>query len=151
VINNRESTESMMTSMSGIFSAVAAGIIAVTAFVVVLVLYMVIKTTILQTKRELGIQKAVGFTTFQLMNQIALNMTPKILLGVIAGAFAGYFGLNPIMLALMSGMGIVKAKLPVPLTETIMICLVLVAFAYCVSMLIARRIRKISAYSLVME
>jgi len=151
VIDMQDNLESLMNSMSGIFTAVAAGILAVTIFVVILVLYMVIKTTILHRKRELGIQKAVGFTTFQLMNQIALNMTPVILAGVVAGAFAGYFGLNPMMVAIMGGMGIVRVNLPVPLDQTIIVCIALVAISYLVSMLIARRIRKISAYALVVS
>ena len=140
-----------MESMSSIFAAVAAGIAAVTVFVVILVLYMVIKTTILRRRRELGIQKAVGFTTFRLMNQIALNMTPVILLGVVTGAVAGYFGLNPMFVALTGSMGIVKVRLPVPIGQTLLICLALVTLAYAVSMLIAWRIRKITAYSLVSE
>ena len=141
----------VMDSMSGIFAAVAFGIASVTVFVVILVLYMVIKTSILRRKRELGIQKAVGFTTFQLMNQIALNMTPVILTGVVIGAAAGYFGLNPMIVALMGQMGIVKVNLPVPLGMTVLVCAALVILAYAVSMLIARRIKKISAYSLISE
>jgi putative ABC transport system permease protein len=112
---------------------------------------MVIKTSILRRKRELGIQKAVGFTTFQLMNQIALNMTPVILLGVVIGAVGGYFGFNPILVVLIRSMGIVQMKLPVPLDWTILVCIALTALAYVVSMLVAWRIRKISAYSLVNE
>ncbi|MCL2109942.1 MAG: FtsX-like permease family protein, partial [Oscillospiraceae bacterium] len=147
----QEQIESMLTAMGGIFAIVAMGIVVVTVFVVILTLYMVIKTTIGRRKRELGIQKALGFTTLQLMNQIALNMTPIILIGVIIGAVAGYFGLNPMMAALMTGMGIVKSELPIPLGQTAAVCVALVVIAYVVSMLIAWRIRKISAYGLVSE
>ncbi|MCL2018479.1 MAG: FtsX-like permease family protein [Oscillospiraceae bacterium] len=147
----QEQIESMLTAMGGIFAIVAMGIVVVTVFVVILTLYMVIKTTIGRRKRELGIQKALGFTTLQLMNQIALNMTPIILIGVMCGAVAGYFGLNPMMAALMTGMGIVKSELPIPLGQTAAVCASLVAIAYVVSMLIAWRIRKISAYGLVSE
>jgi len=151
VMDIRDQLSMVMGSIGGIFAAVAVGIAAVTVLVVILVLYMVIKTTILRRRRELGIQKAVGFTTFQLMNQIALNMTPVILLGTALGAVAGYFGLNPMVAALMSSMGIVKVQLPVPIDQTLLICLALAILAYGVSLLIAWRIRKISAYALVSE
>ena len=151
VMNAQDQLKTTMDSMSGIFAMVAAGIMATTAFVVILTLYMVIKTTILHKKRELGIQKAVGYTTFLLMNQIALNITPIIAAGAILGALAGYFGLNPIMAALMGGMGIVKVSLPAPIDQTIMVCFALIALAYFASMLIAWRIRRISAHSLVSE
>ena len=112
---------------------------------------MVIRTTILRRRREFGIQKAVGFTSMQLMNQIALNLTPSILLGVVIGAVAGFYGFNPMMGVFMSGMGIVKVDLPSPPDQITVVCLALVAMAYAVSLLIALRIRKISAYALVSE
>ena len=151
VINAREQMDTVLTGMGGIFAAVAVGIIAVTVFVIILVLYMIIKTTILRRRRELGIQKAVGFTTFQLMNQTAFNMTPVVIVGVIIGAFAGYFGFSPAMGLTMKGFGIVQVDLPAPLGQIIVVCVALVLLAYAVSMLIAWRIRKISAYSLVSE
>ena len=149
VMDLQDSLKSTMDAMASIFAAVAAAIVAVTAFVVALVLYMVIKTAILRRRRELGIQKAIGFTTLQLMNQIALNMTPIILIGVALGAVAGYFGTNPMMVAMMSGMGIVQVELPVPIGQMIAVCLSLAALSYAVSLAIAWRIRKISAYSMI--
>ena len=151
VMDVQDQLSVLMDMMNGIFTAVAVGISTVTLFVVVLVLYMVIKTMILHRRRELGIQKAVGFTTFQLMNQIALNMTPIILFGAVLGAIAGYFGLNSMVAAVTSGMGIVKVSLPVPIDLAVMVCAALVIVAYTVSMLIAWRIRKISAYTMVTE
>ena len=149
--NIQDTLQATMDSMSGIFAAVAAGVGGVTVFVVILVLYMVIKTTILNRKRELGIQKALGFTTLRLMNQIALNTTPVVLLGVIVGAVIGYFGFNTMMAATMISMGVVKVDLPIPHDQLLIACIALVVLAYCISMLIAWRIRKISAYSLVTE
>lgn len=138
-------------SMGDIFAAVAVGVLAVTVAVVILVLYMVIKATILRRRRELGIQKALGFTTLQLMNQIALNFTPIILFGVAVGAVSGYFGLNPLFVALTSSMGIVRAELISPFNWTIATCFALVTLAYFITMLVAWRLRKISAYALVSE
>lgn len=151
VINVKIQLETMFESIGAIFAAVAIGIVAVTGLIIILVLYMVIKTTILRRRRELGIQKAVGFTTLQLMNQTALNMTPIILIGVVIGAVAGYFGFSPMMGAMMSGFGIVRIDLPAPVGQIIAVSIALIVLAYAVSMLIAMRIRKISAYALVSE
>jgi putative ABC transport system permease protein len=151
VLNTSEQVSAQLGSMGDVFGAVAVGIVAVTVLVVILTLYMVIKTAILRQRRELGIQKAVGFTTLQLMNQIALNMTPVILIGIILGAVGGYFGFNPMMIALMTGMGVVQVDLPIPVTQMVAVCIALIVLAYVVSMLIAVRIRKISAYALVNE
>ncbi|MCL2518448.1 MAG: ABC transporter permease [Oscillospiraceae bacterium] len=151
IMDIKDNLSVVMDSMNGIFAAVAVGIAAVTVLVVILVLYIVIKTAILRRRNELGIQKALGFTTFRLMNQIALNMTPVILIGVVIGAGAGYFGLNPMVTALTGGMGIVKVNLPVPVDLTVIICAVIVILAYIVSIAVSWRIRKISAYSMIIE
>lgn len=151
ILLTQEYIGNILDNMSGIFIAIAAGVLAVTVFVVILTLYMVVKTTILRKRRELGIQKSVGFTTWQLMNQIALNMTPVILFGVLAGAVAGCFVLNPLVVLLMSGMGVAKINFPAPLDQIIMVCVSLAVLAYAVSLLIALRIRKISVYALVSE
>jgi len=140
-----------IASVGGAFAAVAVGIVCVTVVVVILVLYMIIKTTILRGRRELGIQKALGFTTGQLMNQIALNLTPAIILGVAAGAAGAFFGFNSIFVALMSSVGAARTNLPSPLGWTLILCAALVVLAYGVSMLVAWRIRKISAYALISE
>jgi len=145
----QDQLEAGMSTMSGIFGIITALILLVVAAVIILVLYLMIKTTILRRKRELGIQKALGFTTFQLMNQIILSLMPTILFGVAIGATAGYFGFNPMIASLMRGMGIVQADLPTPLGLAFLICVALILISYIVSMLIAWRIRKISAYELV--
>ncbi len=134
-----------------VFAALAVLIVSATVIVVILVLYMVIKSTIVRRKRELGIEKAIGFTTFQLMNHIALALIPVVVVGVIIGAIGGYFSFNPIFIVFARSQGIVQVKLPIPLDWTVIVCVVLIVVSYVVSMLIAWRIRKISAYSLVRE
>jgi len=150
-VDMSEMIDAQLSQYGSIFAAVAAVILLITVVIVILVLYMVIKTLILRKKREFGIQKAVGFTTFQLMNQIAFNYIPVIVFGVLLGGAGGYFGFSPLFAALVRSAGIVKVNLPSPTGWTIATCAALVILAYFVSMLIAWRIRKISAYSLFSE
>ncbi|MCL2248172.1 MAG: ABC transporter permease [Oscillospiraceae bacterium] len=151
VIHLQAQFEGQMGAMGDIFAAVNIVIMVVVAAVVVLVLYLIIKTIIIRRKRELGIQKAIGFTTIQLMSQITLSLSPPIIFGAIIGAINGYFGFNPMFIAIVRGMGISQADMPVPVAWVVMVSVGLVALAYAVSMLIAGRIRKISAYGLVSE
>jgi putative ABC transport system permease protein len=85
------------------------------------------------------------------MNQITLNLTPIIIFGTVLGAIGGYIGFNPMFITLMRGMGVAQANLPVPINWIVMVTVGLVLLAYAVSMLIAWRIRKISAYALVSD
>jgi putative ABC transport system permease protein len=116
-----------------------------------MMLYLMLKTVILRRRKELGIQKAVGFTTFRLMNQFALNFIPVVTLGVAAGGLTGAFGFNSLFMATVRGMGIMTASMPTPVGMTIIVCIGLVVIAYFFAMLISWRIRKISAYALVSE
>ena len=154
-ISNIQNTQEIIVAQFGqlgsIFAVVATGILGITAVVVVLVLFLVIKTAILRRKREFGIQKAMGFTTIQIMNQIALLYMPMIVGGVLLGGIGGVLGFNPLFALLTSSMGVVKTELPAPIGWTIVTCALLITLAYFVSMLIAFRIRKISAYSLINE
>ncbi|MDR2611268.1 MAG: ABC transporter permease [Clostridiales Family XIII bacterium] len=146
-----ELVDAQFSSYGGIFAVVAVGVLAVTAVVVALALYLVIRTIIIRRKRELGIQKALGYTTLQLMLQTAFIFMPIVAVGVAAGGLAGYFGFNPLFAALTHSVGIIETHLPSPTAWTVSACLALVAFAYLMSMLISGRIRKISPYTLVSE
>jgi putative ABC transport system permease protein len=143
--------EIQLAVLGNIYTTISLVLLSTIIIIVTLVLYLVVKTTILRKRRELGIQKAFGFTNFQLMNQIALNLFPSTLLGIIAGVIIGILSFNPIYVALLRDFGIVYSNLFIPITWTIMLCVFLVLLTYAVSMLVARRIRKISAYMLVTE
>lgn len=150
-IDAKEQIDGTFGSFKGLFAALAAAILGITAVVVILTLYLVIKTIIIRRKREFGIQKSVGFTTGQIMNQIAMNFIPLVLIGITLGAFGGIAGMNPMFTALMGGMGIARMNLLAPIGWIAATCVALGLLAYGVAMLIAWRIRKISAYALVTE
>ena len=151
MINMADQIEGAMEGLEEVFTMIAVLILSVTGVVIALVLYMVIKTTIRRRRRELGIQKALGFTTWQLMNQIIMSLIPTVLMGAIIGAVAGYVSFNPMFVLLMSAQGITEANFSIPLVWTTITTIGIVIFAYGISMLISWRIRKISAYSLVTE
>jgi len=152
VVSMYDETVVAMDGIGGVFALITVIIFIVSIVVIILVLYLIIKTAIRRRRREFGIQKALGFTTYQLMNQISLSLMPTILLGAIIGAIVGYFGFNPLFITLTRGMGVVQADMPMsPLSWTVLVSIALVLLAYTVSMLIAWRIRKISAYALVVE
>ncbi|WP_442601996.1 ABC transporter permease [Paenibacillus sp. KN14-4R] len=136
--------------ISAVF-AVMVMILAITVLVVVLLLYLVIKTMILKRKREFGILKAIGYTTLQLMNQIALSFVPIVIIGVVIGGVLGYFFTNFMLTLLLSGMGSHSVNFIVKAPSIVILCISIVVMAYIVSMLVARRIKRISAYGLITE
>ena len=126
-------------------------IVAITVLVVVLILYLVIKTMILKRKREFGILKAIGYTTFQLMTQITLSFVPIVITGVLIGAVLGCLYTNSMLTMLLSGAGIHNVQFIVKLPLIVILCVGIIVLAYLVSMLVARRVKRISAYGLITE
>lgn len=136
---------------ASIMAQVSAAILVITVLVVMLVLYFVINSSIIRQKRELGIQKAIGFTTFQLMNQVTLGFLPPVGIGVILGSILGITQMNALMSVAERSAYVMKASYVI-LPSWVALCgLAIFAAAYLISMLITYRIRKISAYALVSE
>lgn len=147
--------EEVFNSQSSIYItalfSVMVLILTITSVVVILILYLVIKTMILKRRRELGIYKAIGYTTLQLTNQIALSFVPVVVTGILAGSVIGYIFTNPLLAFLLSSAGIFNVDFRVPLVGIIILGLGITALAYAVSLLVSSRIRHISTYELITE
>ncbi|WP_019244012.1 MULTISPECIES: FtsX-like permease family protein [Bacillus] len=75
--------QSQMGSTIKSISYVMILVVIMTVLAVSLILYLIIKTMIIKHKRELGILKALGYTTFQLITQITLSFLPVVIVGVL--------------------------------------------------------------------
>lgn len=91
ITNIRETVDSTLSTFTAAVSSMTAVITVVTIIVVSLILYLVIKTLILKRKREFGILKGMGYTTFNLMTQITFSLFPVIVVGVALGSVGGIF------------------------------------------------------------
>lgn len=130
---------------------VGISILVVTVAVVILALYFVINSSVIRRKREPGIQKAIGFTTFQLMNQITLGFFPPVITGVFIGSAVVIMQTNEIMSIAQRSMGIMKANFIITPGWIALFGVAVVIVSYVTSMFITYRIRKISAYAPVSE
>jgi putative ABC transport system permease protein len=140
-----------MASYQKIVAAMGLAMLVITLLVVALVLYFVISSSIIRKRRELGIQKAIGFTTYQLMNQMSVSFTIPILIGAVAGTLLGAFYTTPLMSITMRSTGVMRAGFIVDPLWVIVFGTATIIFSYLLSMLVTWRIRKISAYALVTE
>lgn len=143
--------ESQASVFSGAMFAVMAIILAITVVVVSLILYLVISTMILKRKKEFGIMKATGYTTSQIIGQITLSFVPVVLVGVLLGSTLGGLYSNAMLTMLLSGAGIHNVDFVVKVPAIVLLSAGLILLAYGVSMLVARRIKRISAYGLITE
>ncbi|PMC36826.1 ABC transporter permease [Bacillus sp. UMB0899] len=145
---NIESQTGMYTA--AVF-AVMMMVLIITVLVVVMILYLVIKTMIIKRNKEFGVMKAIGYSTFQLMNQISISFLPVIITGVAIGGVIGFYFTNPMLSVLLSSAGVKRLDFIIHLPTILMPCVGILILAYIVSMLVSRRIKKISAYGLITE
>lgn len=143
--------EEGMASYQNIVAIMGIAMFVITIFVITLVLYFVISSSIIRRKRDIGIQKAIGFTTVQLMQQISLSFVIPIFIGTVVGCILGAVYTNPLMSICMRGVGIMKAGFIIDKFSVIIFSAAILLFSYLLSLLITWRIRKISAYALVTE
>jgi len=143
--------EEGMASYQGIVAALGLVMLVITLFVITLVLYFMIGSTVVRRKKDLGIQKAVGYTTGQLMKQISMGFAIPTILGVALGCILGAWGTNPLMSLVMREAGVMKSNFIVDPLWIAVFGAATVLFSYFTSLLITMRIRKISAYALVTE
>lgn len=151
VLDIDENIESQTGMYTTAVFAVMVMIFIITVLVVVMILYLVIKTMIIKRKKEFGVMKAIGYSTIQLMHQISISFLPVIVTGVAIGGVLGYFFTNPMLSVLLSSAGVKRLEFIIHLPNILMPCIGILVLAYFVSMIVSRRIKKISAYSLITE
>lgn len=145
---NIESQTGMYTA--AVFSVMLM-VLTITALVVGMILYLVIRTMIIKRKKEFGVMKAVGFSTLQLMSQISISFLPVMITGVAIGGVLGYFFTNPMLSVLLSSAGVKRLDFIIHLPIILIPCVGILILAYTISMLVSLRIKKISAYGLITE
>ncbi|MDF2819688.1 MAG: hypothetical protein K0R15_129 [Clostridiales bacterium] len=150
-INMKDMASSQLGAYSSIVAIIASIILIITGFVVVLILYLVIKAVLIRFRKDFGIQKAIGFTTFQLMTQTTLSFLPVVFIGAILGSLIGSIYINTLISILFKEMGVMKVSFIVPTLWIGLMCFGICVISYVVSMLVSWRIRKISAYLLMVE
>ena len=150
-VNIDENIESQTGMYIAAVYAIMLMILIITVLVVVMILYLVIKTMIIKRKKEFGVMKAIGYSTIQLMNQISISFLPVIITGVVCGGVLGLLFTNPLLSVLLSGAGVHRLDFIIHLPTILMLCVGIIILAYVVSMLVALRIKKISAYGLITE
>ena len=145
-------------SVQGIIGVVKLGIQAVaivigllTSVIVAFVESLIIRTQITRTWRNLGVSKALGYTSGQLIFQTMLSNMPVVIIGMIPGILGASFFGSEVMTLMFSIFGFKKAAFLInPPTYGIAIILIL-GIAMLTSALIGRRIRTLEPVKMITE
>ena len=148
-VNMDEMIAAQTSSYITILTLATIVILIITALIVTLILYFIIKTMVIRKRRYFGVQKALGYVTSQLVQQISLSFIPVALAGSLLGIILIYLGVNPLISALFRATGLMRIDLVIAHSWLIILCVCIAVLSYIVAVLISVRVRKISAYTLV--
>ncbi|MCR4989654.1 MAG: FtsX-like permease family protein [Lachnospiraceae bacterium] len=145
-------------SVQGIIGVVKLGIKAValvigilTSLIVAFVESLIIRTQITRSWRNLGVSKALGYTSRQLIFQTMLSNIPVVILGMIPGVMAASFFGGKVLTLMFSIFGFKKAQFFInPQTYVIAIILIL-GIAMLTSAFIGRRIKVLEPVKMITE
>lgn len=149
--NNHKLFISNVDSITAAVGLVSAIILAGTLIIITLVFYMVIKSMIVRRSREFGVYKAVGYTSRQLMEQIAVSFMPSVIGGTTAGCLLAVCSVNRLSSLLFEGIGISRMTLNIRPEVLLLMGICLMAYSFLICMTVAGRIGRISVYELMME
>ena len=137
-----------MSTFKVIANAMVTIISIVCSIVILLVLYLLIKTLINNKKKDYGILKAIGYTSKNIVFQNAISFMPSIILSVISSCIISSYIVNPFITLVMSMFGIMKLTFEIPVMMIIFMGIVFVIVSFIFALILSLRIKKIEPYNL---
>ena len=133
-----KSIGTIMLIMMGIISAV----------VIALILFLLIKSLVYHKRKDYGIYKALGYTSGNLMFQTALSFMPAIFVSAVVFCIVSYFSANAYISIFMSAFGIMKCNFALPVVGVVVIGICFTVISFLLALFETRRIKKIEAYNM---
>ena len=125
--------------------------VVVTIFVIALIIYLIVKIKIIHQRRQIGLYKAVGYTTSEVMWQIVVNFALIMSVGALIGGIIGKLSMGKITAISLSICGIENASIIVPISLVIGVFIVITLAAFLLTIISAIGIRKIEPYKMITE
>lgn len=150
-INYAESMESGRVMYVSLVSIICIVIIIITILLIYLVLYILISSIILKRKQELGIYKSMGYANKQLIAQLIGGFIPSVILSVILGIILNKMYIKNIYAIIFKTVGAYKISFDYPTIIFIVIGVAIVISTILIELLLSKKIKKISVYSLIKD
>jgi len=133
----------MMNGVTMAMIAICVIFVAITVFVVAMVEILLVKSKIIREKKNLGLNKAFGFTTGQLIMQTLLMNFPVIIAGTVCGVVLSIYLMEPMVVMCLSFCGIEKCPITVSFFWMVVTVVGIIVVAMITSFSSAFKIRKI--------
>jgi putative ABC transport system permease protein len=151
IVNMEDIFKTTLSSITQSISMICITIGVITAFIVALILYYLVKVKILRERNLIGINKALGFTTGQLIlhNNVALGTI--ILISTLLGSVLAVFTINPLCILMLSAAGIRNGSFFIPPNLIGVSLIVMELLTLITTTLVSVRIRKVNPRELMAD
>lgn len=150
-INYAESMESATTMYISLVSIICIVIIAITILLIYLILYIVISSIIIKRKQELGIFKAIGYENKELVKQLVGGFLPSTIIGTMLGLIVSEIFMSNIFNKIFMSVGAYKVSFEYPFIILISLVVLLILATIIIATILAKKIKRISVYSLIKD
>jgi putative ABC transport system permease protein len=151
ISNEWKRTNDTLTTLRSVFAAISLLVALLTAVIVGVITLLITKITIFAEIRELGIYKALGFSSARIRLQLALRFALVTLLGGSLGIVVEMLCGSQVFTVAMKGMGISSFPLPFHLINVIVPVVAVPALAVLASYLSSGQTKRVSVYTLINE
>lgn len=150
-MNYKESMDVAMSMYVTLISIVCIIIIVIALLLIYLILYIVISSIITRRKQELGIFKAIGYGNKQLVTQLVGGFIPSTIVSTILGLIVSKISMNNVYTTIFKVVGAYKVSFEYPFIVFLIIAILLILSTIIIGTILARKIKKISVYSLIKD
>lgn len=151
VMNYVKSMNSAMEMFIPLISIMCIVIIGITLLLIYLILYILLNGIITRKKQELGIFKAIGYENKQLVRQLVGGFIPSAIISTLLGLAVSKLFINDIYYMIFKVVGAYKVSFEYPIFVFAIIVLILIISTIIIGNILARKIKKISVYSLIKD
>ena len=151
VLDSKKQIENIMASVTLAMVAICVIFVLITIFVVTIVEVLLIKSKIIKEWKNLGIQKALGYTTRELIGQTMMTNLPVIATGAVLGVVLSNFFMEPLVVACLSYCGIQKCPFSIHPIWMLVTVIGIILVAIITSFLSSVKIRKIQPVQMLTE
>ncbi len=135
----------------GITVVLVAAIFVVTILIVIFILYIVIKSLLVKRKQELGIYKALGYTSSQLILQTSGSFLPVSITTILLSSVSALLYMPAIYQFIFEALGVMKNNIEISFGFLMLSAAAQILVNIIISIILCMPIRKISAYALIKE
>ena len=136
---------------TSIVNVVIVAVFTVTVLIVLLILYVILRSMIIQRRQEFGVFKAIGYSGRQLVWQAAGSLMPVTIAAALSSALLGLMYLPAVYNVIFGMIGAMKNHMEQPVGVLLLCAAAEIVVTLLISILLARPIKKIEAYSLIKE